>query len=277
MGNLYILATPIGNINEANDLLRMKLETLKILFCEDTRITKNLLKLLHIKNTPELISFHKFSENDRVNEAIELLKKTDCGLISDAGYPLISDPGFGLVKACHEQNIKIYVVNGSCAINHAIVQSGFCSTGFIFIGFLEKTKKAIIQQITPYVNLNLPVVCYVSVHTINQTITWLQELYPNTNVYIGRELSKLYEQYYVGPIKLAPQQTTKGEFCMIINFVSSQTSNNQEQTISHEQLKELQTLVEQYHMKLKDACKYLSSKANLDKHLLYELYIKSKK
>ena len=269
---LYILATPIGNVQEANSLLIDKLETLPILFCEDTRVTDKLLNLLAIKNKPKLISYHKFNEKEKNQDYIKYLEKNDCGLISDAGYPAISDPGHVIISACHEQGINVRVVNGSCAVNHAIAQSGFASEGYTFIGFLPRVNKQIVDTLNYHLEKGLPVVCFESVHRVNETIEVLKQAMPDNIIYIGRELTKKFEEYKIDQIKNIKPFTEKGEFVLIIK-PNQFVLDNSKQGISNEMLQHLSELVK-LNVKLKDACKIIASIYKVDAKVLYNIYVK---
>ncbi len=269
---LYILATPIGNVNEANNLLREKLETLNVLFCEDTRVTDKLLNLLEIKNKPKLISYHKFNEKEKNLEYIKYLEKQDCGLISDAGYPAISDPGHVIITECHNQGIDVKVVNGSCAVNHAIAQSGFASDGYTFIGFLPRVDKQIVAALASHLEKNLPVVFFESVHRVNDTIDLLKKHFPNNQIYIGRELTKKFEEYKVCLVKDLEHFTEKGEFVLIIKPTQTEIDNSQ-QGINNEMISHVDNLVKS-NIKSKEACKIIASIFKVDAKVLYNIYVK---
>ena len=271
---LYILATPIGNVNEANNLLKEKLESLKILFCEDTRVTDKLLGLLEIKNKPKLVSYHKFNENEKNLEYIKYLEKEDCGLISDAGYPSISDPGHVIISQCHQQGIDVKVVNGSCAVNHAVAQSGFASEGYTFIGFLPRVDKQIVDLLNKHLDKQLPIVCFESVHRINNTIDLLKKHFPENQIYVGRELTKKFEEYKVCLVKELDHLTEKGEFVLIIKPTEQDDKNN-ELGITNEMLDYVVQLVN-LNLKPKDACKILGSIFKVDAKVLYNIYVKDK-
>lgn len=274
MSKLIILASPIGNLKDASPNLIEHLSTLSYLFCEDTRMTSKLLNLLNIKQQCQLISYHKFNEKDKLTEAIELLKLHSCGLISDAGYPCISDPGYLLVKACHDNNVPIEVVDGPSAVNHAIVQSGFSSHGYMFIGFLPKTRKEIKALLNRYLSSQLPIVFFEAVHRISDTLKLLQTEYPEHEIYIGRELSKKFETYYVGLAKNSPVMTLKGEFTLVLNCL---TDDNVEINTSQALIDQDLQLLLAANIKLKDACKYLASKYELKANDLYNAILKKTK
>lgn len=271
MNKLFVIATPIGNLKEANQLLIQTLENVDILFCEDTRVSTNLLKLLNIKNHPKLISYHKFNEHQKLNECMDLIYKNKCGLISDAGYPSISDPGFNLIKECHHNNIKIEVINGTSSVMHAITQSGLCSSGFVFIGFVDKNKSQIIKQLNHALSINLPVVFFESVHRINQLIELLKNEFSDHLVYIGRELTKKFETYTLSKASELVAQVEKGEFCLVINPLNA---NAISQYNIKQVMDEIKELTDIYNMRLKDACKYIAKKYQLDPSNLYKTIIK---
>lgn len=268
MNKLKIIATPIGNMHDVTENMINTINELDCIFCEDTRVTGKFLKLIGIEKSIKLISFHKFNENAKLENAITLIKKLNCGLMSDAGYPSLSDPGYLLVQTCHNEKIIVDVIDGPCAINHAIVQSGMCSVGFSFIGFLPKKDSSTFKLLDLFFKTNLPVVCFESVHRINATLCTLKQNYPDLYVYIGRELSKKFETYYVGQIKDTPPQIEKGEFTLVLY----KPQQKDLVMISNELLNEELKLLINSNIKLKDACKYLASKFKLSATDIYNSY-----
>lgn len=274
MSKLIILATPIGNLKDASPNLLEQLGTLKYLFCEDTRMTSKLLNLLSLNHQCQLISYHKFNEKEKLDEALELLKLHPCGLISDAGYPCISDPGYLLVKACHTHQIPVEVIDGPSAVNHAIVQSGFSSHGYMFIGFLPKNYKESKLLLNRCLSCQLPIVFFEAVHRINDTIKFLQTDYGDHEIYIGRELSKKFETYYVGLARNVPPMTLKGEFSLVLNCLTTDDIQITPEQATIDQ--DLQLLLAA-NIKLKNACKYLASKYQLKANDLYNVACKKLK
>lgn len=140
MQKLYVIATPIGNISEVSIRAIDAFKESKIVYCEDTRVIKKLLSLLNIKlDDKKFISLTGFNEKN-VIEKIELDKKNITCLVSDAGYPLISDPGFCLINFAIKNNINIEIINGPSALMHALVASGFATNSFYFCGFLDNKR-----------------------------------------------------------------------------------------------------------------------------------------
>ncbi|MGL4950484.1 MAG: 16S rRNA (cytidine(1402)-2'-O)-methyltransferase [Mycoplasma sp.] len=272
MPNLKVIASPIGNLGDISQNFISTINQIDYLFCEDTRVTGNLLNILNIEKKPKLVSCHKFNENENIDSQMELIKNNRCGLISDAGYPCLSDPGYILVKTCHEENIIVEIIDGPSAINHAIVQSGFSSNGFVFMGFLQKTNNDKRQQLDSLLATKLPIVFFESVHRINQTVSFLKEIYPDNEVYIGRELSKKFEEYYVGRASEIKDFTLKGEFTLVLKPL---TDEELKELPYQEFDKEVQMLLG-CNIKLKEACKFIATKYKVKANYLYNHYMKVK-
>ena len=219
---LYIVATPIGNIK---DITLRALEVLKevdLILCEDTRHSGQLLHQYEIKKP--LLSLHEHNEPQRIPEIVNRLKNGEnIALISDAGTPLISDPGFKLVRAAREENLDVVAIPGPSAATAALSISGLPTDKFLFVGYLPKTsgkKEELLRKLVDLKKL-LPqsLVFYESPHRIEKTLTELEKYFPESQVSVQRELTKIHEQVFTGPIsKVRTKLTsTKGEFTIILN------------------------------------------------------------
>jgi 16S rRNA (cytidine1402-2'-O)-methyltransferase len=215
-GILYIVGTPIGNLS---DITLRAIETLKsadAVACEDTRVSAKLLNHLEVKK--ELISLHEHSSTAKIDKVIGLLKngKTIC-YISDAGTPGISDPGGKLVSLARAEGVKIEVIPGPSALAAAVSVCGFVMSEFIFMGFLPHKK----GRQTKLKNISLetrPVVLYESPYRIKKLLSELNEFVPEREVFVGRELTKKFEEHYVGlPSQLVNEVKDKGEHVVIIS------------------------------------------------------------
>ena len=221
MGTLYIVGTPIGNLN---DITKRSIETLKkvdYILCEDTRNSIKLLNYFEIKN--KLISYHKFNENERVASIIKDLKDgKDIALISDAGLPLISDPGEVIVKEARKEGLNIISTGGITAFTTALSISDLKSDIFSFYGFFprdNKDKKKLIEDIN---NSNiLTHIFYESPKRIVKTIEYLKDNI-NCKISISKELTKIHEKTYYGTIEKVLEELKKddkvnqGEYTFII-------------------------------------------------------------
>lgn len=191
---LYIIATPIGNLNDISRRAIDTFESLDVLLCEDTR--NNILNKLNIKNKPELISFYDEVEEQKIPQIIKLLEENkNVGLVTDAGTPIISDPGWKLVKKCQKLGIKYTAIPGPCAAINALVLSGISSGRFCFLGFLPKKdgeRKKILEK---YKDIDGAKIVYESPFRIKKLVEEIKAVYgDNAEIRICREMTKKFEE-----------------------------------------------------------------------------------
>lgn len=221
---LYIVATPIGNLQDITLRAIEVLKSVDFIFCEDTRITKNLLN--HYKINTKLESYHKFSDSNKEKRILELLESgKNIVYVSDAGTPGISDPGEKLISFILTNNpeIKIEAIPGASSIITALSICGFNCDRFNFLGFLphKKGKETILKEI---INSNITNIFFESTHRIIKTLEKLNSLgfQKNRKLVIARELTKKFETIYRGNLEnvlsALKQSVNKGEFVVIIDF-----------------------------------------------------------
>ncbi|WP_027121850.1 16S rRNA (cytidine(1402)-2'-O)-methyltransferase [[Mycoplasma] imitans] len=271
MSALYLVGLPIGNLSEINNRALEILNRLEIIYCENTENFKKLLILLNIDfSNKKIISYHKFNESNRFKEIENYLNNNDVGLVSDAGFPCINDPGQKLVSYLRNNDFnQIICINGSNAALCALATSGFDSSQFYYGGFLGYKKQEIINELNEKLKYQTTLIYYESVHRIKNTLEIINENFPDLKVCVARELTKKFESLYFGKIdKIIGKIEYKGEFVILIN--KPIISKNQE--INQEIINELNTLIK-YKMRPKDACKYLADKYNLKSSLLYAFCI----
>ena len=191
---LYIVSTPIGNLL---DISQRAIETLRksdFILCEDTRVSKILLKKFDIKSN--LISYHKFNEKKNLNKIIKLLKSGSLiSLISDAGTPSISDPGCVLINECLKNDINVSPVPGPSAVSSAVSVSGF-SDKFYFYGFLPEKNKLLNSDLLTLSKLNCSIVFFISSKKFNKTIPILKKYFNGRKILICKEMTKFYEEFF---------------------------------------------------------------------------------
>ena len=218
-GKLYLVPTPIGNLK---DITLRALEVLKesdIIAAEETRQTLKLLNHFEIKKP--LISYHKFNEQSKGNEIIELLLEgKNIALVSDAGTPGISDPGSVIVGKCINENIDFEVLPGATAITTALVYSGLDTTKFLFRGFLpreNKDRRAITDEL---LNSQETLIFYEAPHRLLDTLSYLMDVFGDRKIAVCRELTKLYEEIFRGNLSGAIQNFVnnkpRGEFVLVL-------------------------------------------------------------
>lgn len=197
---LYIVATPIGNISDISERGKGVLQEADIVVCEDTRVTKKLLGLLNIGfSGKKFITLHDHNEQDKAQEVIDFVNE---GLIvaqvSDAGSPLISDPGYKLIRRCHEQNVPFTVVPGCCAIVCALQMSGLPTNRFMFAGFIpnkDKAREDLFRELAP---VNTTLVFYETAPRLLKTLAAAADVFKEREFAVAREITKVYEECQIG-------------------------------------------------------------------------------
>ena len=218
-GILYLVPTPIGNLE---DITFRALETLKkvdVIAAEDTRHTQKLLNHFHIQK--ELISYHEHNRMERIPQLLQRLEaKETIALVSDAGMPAISDPGYELVRAVTEKQIHVIPLPGANAATTALIASGLPTDAFYFYGFLPRKKQEKEDALSYIGKLPATIILYESPYRIKDTLKMMEKVLGNRNIVLARELTKLYEQFVRGSvkdvIKWLDTNEIKGECCILI-------------------------------------------------------------
>lgn len=215
-GTLYIISTPIGNLR---DITLRALEILKlvdIVACEDTRTSGVLLKEHSIK-AEQLISLNDNNEQRKLSNLITKLEHgANIALISDAGTPLISDPGYKLVKRAIKQGIKVVPIPGPSALLSALTASGLPPYPFMFVGFLSKKKNRLKKELSGFSEPKITYIAYEAGSRIEETIKIMMEVMgKETRVVVARELTKLHEEFIRGPIEDIKIKSLKGEITLL--------------------------------------------------------------
>lgn len=218
-GVLYIVGTPIGNLKDITLRAIETLQNVDIILAEDTRQTLKLLN--HLNISKQLISYHRHNEEAKVQMVVELLDAgKNIALVSDAGMPIISDPGQGLVRYLVENNYKIEVIPGVTALITAIVKSGMDSTRFSFEGFLSVSKKQRIKRLNELKDEIRTMIFYEAPHKILYTLKDMYETFGQRDICICRELTKIHEEYrhttFKDAIKDIEENGIKGEIVLIV-------------------------------------------------------------
>ena len=220
MGKLIIIPTPIGNLEDITLRSIRMLKECEVIYAEDTRVTKRLLNHLQIQN--HVIPFHAHNEHKVLDKCIQSIKeKNSTGLVSDAGTPGISDPGYLLIRACLNEGIEVECLPGPTAIIPAIVASGFPSERFHFEGFLPH-KKGRESRLKNVLDMDCTLVYYESPHRIVKTLTQMLKIFnEDRKACVVREISKIYETYHQGTLSSLIEYFTKnkpkGEIVLLVS------------------------------------------------------------
>jgi 16S rRNA (cytidine1402-2'-O)-methyltransferase len=194
---LYLCATPIGNLQDVTLRLLDVLRSVEVVACEDTRHTRILLERHGIR--ARLVSFHDHNEEQRLAALLPLLREgKDVAVVSDAGMPGVSDPGFSLVRACAAEGLAVTVLPGPSAVSTALVLSGLPVDRFAFVGFLARTKGKLVEQVAAFDGTGAAVAAFESPRRVRASVAALGERWPARQMAVCRELTKVYEEVVRG-------------------------------------------------------------------------------
>ena len=264
---LYLIPTPIGNLEDISTRSIYILEQSDYILCEDTRVTLKFLN--HLKLKKKLITFHQFNENEKMKSILQDLKQNKIlSLVSDAGTPALSDPGRLLISKCHEQNIGVIPIPGASAITCAISASGF-SDQFFFCGFLPKKDKEINNMLESYKSLKASLVFFMPARDLEKNLIYFNNFFSQNNFFLAREMTKIHETYIrdkVSNLKNYTKDNLKGE----ITFIIDNNLASPKKIVDIDE--EIKMLIGK--MSSKDIAEYLSKKLAINKKSIYQKAIK---
>ena len=267
ISGLYIVATPIGNIQDISHRAVEILSEADIIAAEDTRVTKKLFSLLGLPTNKKFIPYEDHSEQEKFQQIIDLINEgNSVALVSDAGSPLISDPGYKLVRECRKQDIYVTTLPGACAVISALQLSGLPTNRFMFAGFIPNKDKARIDLFTELKNINTTLVLYETAIRLEKSLEALQKIMPAREIAVVREITKLYEETIFGSIadvlEKLKANPIKGEIALVIAPPIEQRSDE----VDIESLLK----VEMQKSTLKEAVKKISETYHLKRNDVYE-------
>lgn len=216
--SLYIVPTPIGNLEDITFRALNVLKKSDIILCEDTRTSSILLK--HFNINKRLVSCHEYNEKKIVYKIIQFLKDgLNLALITDQGTPIISDPGFFVVKDVINAGFNVVSLPGATAFVPALTSSGIAPSPFLFYGFLNSKKSKRLSELCELKNVPYSIIFYESVHRITDTLSDLLNIFGNREISLCREITKLHEQIFRGKISdvLNQLEDLKGEFVLVVS------------------------------------------------------------
>ena len=263
---LYVVSTPIGNMNDITLRAIDVLSQSKYILCEDTRVSKKLLEKFKIKSI--LISNHKFNERKNINKIIEILKLGNIvSLISDAGTPGISDPGNILINSCVAENISIYPVPGSSALTAAASISGF-SEKIFFYGFFPQKEKDLKRDLDLLSKVDCAIVFFISPNKINKNIEVIKKYFSGKKILICREISKFYEEYIrIAVDELKPFiKKPKGELTIVISPHIKE--KNKSKILSESVKSKINKMIKK--KSIKDIVQKISGEEEISKKIIYK-------
>lgn len=271
-GKLYLVATPIGNLEDITLRALRVLKEVDYIAAEDTRNTLKLLNHFEIKKP--LISNHRHNEEDRENILIEKLKEgKNIAVVSDAGTPGISDPGEVIVKRAIEEEIDIIPIPGACAAINALIASGLDTKEFVFLGFLPLNKKLRKEKLEEIKNENKTIIIYEAPHKIKDSLYDLKNAIGDRKIVLARELTKIHEEFIRGNIDdiIEKSENLKGEMILLIE--GSDKINN-ENILNNLSLDEHYNVYEKQGLDKKEIIKKIAKDRGVNKNEIYQYFIK---
>ena len=273
-GVLYVVGTPIGNLKDITLRAIETLQEVDLILAEDTRQTMKLLN--HLNISKQMISYHRHNEDAKINMVVSLLDEgKNIALVSDAGMPIISDPGQGLVRFLVENDYKIEVIPGVTALITAVVKSGLDSTRFTFEGFLSVSKKQRINRLNELKDEVRTMIFYEAPHKILYTLKDMYEIFENRNICICRELTKIHEEYvnttFKEAIEKIEENGIKGEIVLIVEGKSEEEINKKKkEELEKTDPKDVVKLYISQGMDKKEAIKKVAKEYGVNKNEIYK-------
>ena len=267
---LYLIPTPIGNMDDITLRTIKTLEQVEVIFSEDTRVTSQLLNHLNIKK--KLISNHNFNEEKNVEKALEYLKNGyDVGLVSDRGTPIVSDPGYGIAKYIIENGYNVVALPGATALIPALIVSGLNASQFLFYGFLNNKQSKQKKELENLKTIPYTMIFYESPHRIDKTLELMLDILGNRNISISREISKKFEEIYRGDIKSIQEEVkdAKGEFVIVVEGCPK----DEQEESTEDLIEQVEELLKQGLNKT-EAIKQVAKENKINKNLLYNEFHK---
>lgn len=274
MGTLFVVSTPIGNLEDITLRAIRVLKEADIVAAEDTSHSIKLLN--HFGIIAKLVSYHDHNKNVKADILVEHLKNgMNVALITDAGTPCVSDPGYLIVKKCREEGLLVVPIPGVSAPITALSASGFPTDNFSFVGFLSSQETRKREELLAIIESNQTTIFFDSPHRIIKTLEMLGELLPNGKVLVAKELTKIHEYFFIGTplelVKMIEPEYIKGEFTLIV----SKSPKEEAREVSIDTFK---TEIEQMRSRgegTKNIAQYLAIKFKLTKKKAYNLVLQA--
>ncbi len=271
---LYVVSTPIGNLEDMTLRAIYILKNSDLILCEDTRTSIKLLKKFNI--SAKMISYHKFNEKKRLGKIIQIIKNNKIvSLISDAGTPVISDPGMILIKECIKNNIALHPIPGPSAVTSALSVSGF-DEKFLFYGFLPNSETQIKNEIKNLCDFPYSIIFFVSSNKINKVIKIFKIFFSERKIMIAKEMTKIYESFIRNDVNSLDvlKYNLKGELTVVISNklnVKKKSLNQLGESVRSE----IKLMLKKYSSK--DVSNFISKKEKISKKIIYDYCISLKK
>ncbi|NMD72176.1 16S rRNA (cytidine(1402)-2'-O)-methyltransferase [Bacillus sp. DNRA2] len=277
-GILYLVPTPIGNLEDISFRAIRILKEADIIAAEDTRNTIKLLN--HFEIDTQIVSYHEHNQRTSGEKLLSRLRAGEVvALVSDAGMPTISDPGYELVQAAVAEQLRVVPLPGANAALTALIASGLCTQPFYFYGFLNRQKKEKRKELEKIAKQTATTLLYESPHRLKETLQLLLEVLGNREIVLCRELTKKFEEFIRGTIEEAIAWSNKdeirGEFCLVIEGLSEEQAkadNVESWWLNLSVVEHVNFYINEKSMLSKDAIKQVAKDRELNKREVYQIY-----
>ena len=273
-GILYLVATPIGNLEDITFRAIRILKEVDLIAAEDTRQTLKLLN--HYEINKPLVSYHRHNEEVKQEILIQKLKEgQNIALVSDAGTPVISDPGEVIVKEALKENIKIIPIPGACALINALIASGLDTKEFSFYGFLSLNKKLRKEKLKEIKKENKTIILYEAPHKLTSTLKDLKEILENRKIVVARELTKIHEEFLRGTVDeiLEQYKEPKGEHIILIEGTDIKEETEEVKLKKEMTIEEHYNYYEKQGFSKNEIIKKIARDKGVSKNEIYQLFI----
>ena len=269
-GTLYIVATPLGNLEDQSPRATRVLQEVDLLACEDTRHTRKLLSHFGIQTSTT--SYHEHNQEKKASELMgKLMGGQRVALVCDAGTPLVSDPGYRLVQMCREEGVPVVPIPGPSAAIAALSVSGLPSDRFLFAGFLPRRAKAQRDQLKQLAPVKATLIFYLSPYGLSSTLARIQEVLGNRRAFLIREMTKVHETSYCGSLQEISRELEnepiRGEYTLVVDRASTKGPSTGQMDVTAY----VAGLVASRGVNQKDAIKAAARELGLSKRQVYKL------
>lgn len=274
-GCLYLVPTPIGNLDDMTFRAIKTLQQADLIAAEDTRVTMKLCR--HFEISTPLVSYHEHNKDKQGPRLIEQLQNgKTIALVSDAGTPAISDPGSELVSLSIKEKIEIIPLPGANAAITALIASGLYEKHFYFYGFLPRGKKERQQELERLTSLEAPMIFYEAPHRLKETLNHMLQLFGERQAVLARELTKRYEEFVRGTIQelidWVNERDIRGEFCIVVAGGTAEQANEEQWWDGLSIIEHVDKCAELENLSVKEAIKQVAKERGLPKRDVYQAY-----
>lgn len=275
MGTLYLVATPIGNLEDITARALRILREVSLIAAEDTRTARHLLT--HFEISKPITSYFEHNKLAKLNQILDALDHGDVAVISEAGMPGLSDPGYELVRAALARDIRVVPIPGVSALTTALVASGLPTDQFVYVGFLPRQKSARRKLLQSLADEPRTIVAYEAPHRVCDSLDDIAEILGNRSICVARELTKLHEEFFRGSVNAAREHFTRhpprGEFTFVIAGKTEngrQTTNDEKKWDDVRVIQAVRALMAQGVTRT-EAVKQIARESSRDRREVYQL------